>query len=166
MPYIHGGGQEKGMRSGTENVPAIAGFGVAAHEAYENFADKIAHMRHIKKLLIDGILSIPDTFINANPDNDAGYGAPHIISASFAGVKSEVLLHALASDGIYVSSGSACSSNHPGLSGTLKAIGLSDALTDSTIRLSLSEDNTEEEVGFVCEALHKHVPMLRKFRSY
>lgn len=166
MPYIYGGGQEKGMRSGTENVPAIAGFGCAAEKAYQNITENISRMRNIKQILIDGILQIPDAFINANPQNDAGYGAPHIISASFSGVKSEVLLHALASEGVYVSSGSACSSNHPGLSGTLKAIGLGNDLTDSTIRLSVSEDNTEEEAEYALKALSKHVPVLRRFRSY
>lgn len=166
LPYIYGGGQEKGMRSGTENVPAIAGFGCAAEKAYGNITDNTSHMREIKQILIDGILEIPDTFINANPENSAEYGAPHIVSASFAGVKSEVLLHALAAEGVYVSSGSACSSNHPGLSGTLKAIGLRNDLTDSTIRLSISKDNTKEEAEYAVNVLKKHVPVLRKFRSY
>ncbi|MBE5927813.1 MAG: cysteine desulfurase [Lachnospiraceae bacterium] len=166
LPYIYGGGQEKGMRSGTENVPAIAGFGVAAAVMYKNMQENDLHMRHIKQIIIDGILTVEGSYINANPEKSADIGAPHIISISFEGVKSEVLLHALASEGIYVSSGSACSSNHPGLSGTLKAIGVSSKLIDSTIRISLCRDNTEEEALYLIEKIKKHVPVLRKFRSY
>ena len=166
LPYIYGGGQEKGMRSGTENVPAIAGFGAAAAVMYKNMQENDLHMRHIKQIIIDGILTVEGSYINANPEKSADIGAPHIISISFEGVKSEVLLHALASEGIYVSSGSACSSNHPGLSGTLKAIGVSSKLIDSTIRISLCRDNTEEEALYLIEKIKKHVPVLRKFRSY
>ena len=166
LPYIYGGGQEKGMRSGTENVPAIAGFGAAASVMYKNMQENDLHMRHIKQIIIDGVLEVEGSFINANPEKSAYTGAPHIISISFEGVKSEVLLHALASEGIYVSSGSACSSNHPGLSGTLKAIGVSPKLIDSTIRISLCRDNTEEEALYLIEKIKKHVPVLRKFRSY
>ena len=93
-------------------------------------------------------------------------GAPHILSVSFEGIKSEVLLHAIAADGVYVSSGSACSSNHPGLSGTLKAIGLPDKLLDSTIRMSLSYKNTVEEAEYAVSVIAKHVPVLRNFKSY
>ena len=166
LPYIYGGGQEKGMRSGTENVPAIAGFGVAASVMHKNMQENDSHMRHIKQIIIDGVLEVEGSYINANPEKSADIGAPHIISISFEGVKSEVLLHALASEGIYVSSGSACSSNHPGLSGTLKAIGVSSKLIDSTIRISLCRDNTEEEALYLIEKIKKHVPVLRKFRSY
>jgi len=123
-------------------------------------------MRRIKQIIIDGIMTVEGSYINANPEKSADIGAPHIISISFEGVKSEVLLHALASEGIYVSSGSACSSNHPGLSGTLKAIGVSSKLIDSTIRISLCRDNTEEEALYLIEKIKKHVPVLRKFRSY
>lgn len=165
-PYIYGGGQEKGMRSGTENVPGIAGMGKAAEVMYKNFSDNISDMRKIKQILIDAIKDIEGAHINANSECSADFGAPHIINVSFENVKSEVLLHALAADGVYVSSGSACSSNHPGLSGTLQAIGLNRQLTDSAIRLSLSSLTTAAEAEYAIEMIKKHVPVLRKFRSY
>ncbi len=166
LPYIYGGGQEKGLRSGTENVPGIAGLGAAAELAYKNLDAQTANMREIKQYLIDELCKMDGTYINANAANSAGTGAPHILSVSFEGVKSEVLLHAIAADGVYVSSGSACSSNHPGLSGTLKAIGVENGLVDSTIRLSLSYYTTMEEAEYTVSVLAKHLPVLRRFKSY
>lgn len=166
LPYIYGGGQEGGLRSGTENVPGIAGLGVAARLVYEELDDKVKNMITIKQYLMDSILEIEGATINANESVNAQIGAPHIISASFEGVKSEVLLHALAGEGVYVSSGSACSSNHPGLSGTLKAIGVKNSLVDSTIRLSLCGETTMEEAEYTIQMLKKHVPVLRRYRSY
>ena len=165
-PYIYGGGQEKGMRSGTENVPGISGMGKAAEIMHKNYAENISNMRKIKQILIDSLRNIDGAHINANPTYSADTGAPHIVSVSFENVKSEVLLHALAADGVYVSSGSACSSNHPGLIGTLKAIGLSSKLVDSTIRLSLSSLSTQDEAVYAADMIKKHIPILRKFRSY
>lgn len=165
-PYIYGGGQEKGMRSGTENVPGIAGLGKAAEIMKKRYADNISGMRRIKQILIDLLKDMDGAYINANSTCSADTGAPHIISVSFENVKSEVLLHALAGDGVYVSSGSACSSNHPGLSGTLQAIGVKKQLIDSTIRLSLSSLTTEDEALYAAEMIKKHVPVLRRFRSY
>ena len=89
--------------------------------------------------------------------------APHIVSASFTGIKSEVMLHALAQEGVYVSSGSACSSNHPELSGTLRAIGVDERLLDSTLRFSFSVLSTPEEVDYALTAVDKVLPMLRRF---
>ncbi len=165
-PYIYGGGQERGMRSGTENVPGIAGLGCAADIMHKNFSRNVSGMRKIKQILIDSLKEIDGAYINANSMCSADIGAPHIVSVSFEGVKSEVLLHALAADGVYVSSGSACSSNHPGLSGTLQAIGLKKQLVDSTIRLSLSSLSTKEEAEYAVRMIKKHIPILRKFRSY
>lgn len=165
-PYIYGGGQEKGMRSGTENVPGIAGLGKAAELMYNRLAENVSHMRNIKQMLIDGLKDMEGVYINANSAYSADMGVPHILSVSFENVKSEVLLHALASDGVYVSSGSACSSNHPGLSGTLQAIGVKRQLVDSTIRLSVSSMTTKEEAAYAVEMIKKHVPILKKFRSY
>lgn len=166
IPYIYGGGQEKNLRSGTENVPGIAGLGVAAGIAYDNLEDNVRRMRDIRQYLISELKNIEGAVINPENNNSADSGAPHIISVSFDGVKSEVLLHALAGDGVYVSSGSACSSNHPGLSGTLKAIGVKNSLVDSTIRLSLCSETTMEEAEYAMEIINKHIPVLRKFRRY
>lgn len=155
-PIIYGGGQQKDMRSGTENVPGIAGLGLAARLAYDNLTERIAHMEQLKRRLIQGALLLPDVTVNEGD-------APHIVSLSFRGVKSEVLLHALEDQGIYVSSGSACSANHPGISGVLKAIGLDEALLDSTLRFSFAENNTLEEIDYALQVLEKQLPVLRKF---
>ncbi len=163
IPYIYGGGQESDLRSGTENVPGIAGLGVAAGLAYRNLSDNVSRMKEVKGYLTENVGKIDNVVINPVEHEDT---APHIISVSIEGVKSEVLLHALAADGVYVSSGSACSSNHPGLSGTLKAIGVADSLVDSTIRLSLCSETTMEEAEYAVEMLKKHIPVLRKFKRY
>ena len=89
--------------------------------------------------------------------------APQVVSASFAGVRSEVLLHALEDKGIYVSSGSACSSNHPAISGTLKAVGVKKDLLDSTLRFSFGVFNTREEVDYCIDTLKELLPVLRRY---
>ena len=133
----------KGMRSGTENVPGCVGLGVAAREAYKDFDARIEKLYTLREHLIAGLKPLGGVTINGSEDRT---NAPQIVSASFEGVRSEVLLHALEDKGVYVSSGSACSSNHPGISGTLKGIGVKKELLDSTIRFSLGDLNTEEEV--------------------
>jgi len=160
-PLILGGGQQKGMRSGTENVPGIAGIGVAAKLVYTNLDEKIEHLYNIKEKLIEAIEDIPGTTINGNTGRDS---APHILSVSFEGIRSEVLLHALEDKGIYVSSGSACASNKPGLSSTLAAIGVDKKLLDSTIRFSFCFETTLEEIDYCIQTLNELLPMLRKFR--
>ena len=172
-PIIFGGGQQKGMRSGTENVPAIAGLGLAAKLIYGGHSEKTEKLYELKKMLIDGLYKIGDdnkcadgscgVVINGIDGIDIKETAPHVVSASFYGIKSEVLLHALAAKGVYVSSGSACSSNHPELSGTLKAIGVSDELLDSTIRFSFSVETTKEQVEYALEVLKKQLPILKRF---
>ena len=159
-PILFGGGQQKGMRSGTVNVPGIAALGAACEEAYENFDEKTAHMAALKDRTIDGILTIPDVRVNSGRGMES---APHIVSISVKGVRSEVLLHALEDRGICVSSGSACSSHHPGISGTLKGIGLPDELLDATIRVSFCAENTDEEVDYLLQVMREIVPMLRRF---
>ncbi|MBS6559511.1 MAG: cysteine desulfurase [Clostridiales bacterium] len=156
QPILFGGGQQKGMRSGTENVPAIAGLSLASKFMYENHEEKIEKLNTLKERFIKGVSEIE------NVKNNSGE-APHIISISFPGVRSEVLLHALEEKGVYVSSGSACSSNHPAISGTLKAIGLDKNHWESTLRFSLSIFTTEEEVDFAIQCLKELVPVLRRF---
>ena len=159
-PVIFGGGQQKGMRSGTENVPAIAGLGLAAKEAYTDFDAKIAKMTEVKDYLIDRITAIENVTVNSKKGMES---APHIISVTFNGVRSEVMLHALEGNNIYVSSGSACSSNKPTVSRTLKGIGLDDKQIDSTIRFSLCYESSKEEIDYAVEVIASRIDMLRKF---
>lgn len=162
-PIILGGGQQRGMRSGTENVPAIAGMGEAISIIYQDHAQKVEQLYALKKRLIDGLLAMEGVTVNGINEIALEETAPHIVSASFAGIKSEVMLHALAQEGVYVSSGSACSSNHPELSGTLRAIGVDERLLDSTLRFSFSVLSTPEEVDYALTAVDKVLPMLRRF---
>lgn len=161
-PIVFGGGQERGLRSGTENVPAIAGMGKAAEEMYQNLDTDLDRMYALKQRLDDGISTMENVRINGLCGRDS---APHVLSVSFAGVRSEVLLHALEEREIYVSAGSACASNHPDTAGsaTLRAIGLPKELLNSTIRFSLSVFTTEEEIDYTVQVLHELVPMLRRF---
>ena len=114
-PLLYGGGQQKDLRSGTENVPGIAGMGAAAQEMYTDHQEKVDYITGLKDYMIDRMGQLEGVTVNSLKGNQ---GAPQIVSAGFAGVRSEVLLHALEEKGIYVSSGSACSSNHPAISGT------------------------------------------------
>lgn len=159
-PILLGGGQQKGMRSGTENVPAIAGLGEAAQEIYENMASNTAHMRKLKEYFISEVTKIEDVTVNGKTDENS---APHIVSVSVKDVKSEVLLHSLEEKGIYVSAGSACSSNKQTISQTLQSIGLNPNLIDSTVRFSFCESNTMEEIDYTLECLREIIPLRRRF---
>ena len=160
-PLILGGGQQRGMRSGTDNVPGIAGLGAAAAEAYRDFDEKRAHLEKLKHYLIEGISQIEGTQVNSGEGEN---WAPHIVSVSFRGVRSEVLLHALEEREIYVSSGSACSSNKKlPVSTVLREIHLDHDLLDSTIRFSFCEQNTIEEVTYCLSVLRELLPVLRRF---
>lgn len=159
-PLIYGGGQQRGMRSGTLNIPSIAGFAVAAKEAYENLEERREHVLKIKDYLIDKLENKEGIHINSQRGRES---APHILSISVRGIRSEVLLHALEEYSIYVASGSACSSNHPGISGTLRGIGLAEDLLGSTIRLSFSDQNSIEEAEYFLEKFNELLPKLRKF---
>ncbi len=158
LPQILGGGQEKGMRSGTENLPAIAGLGVAAKEAYDNLEENRAHMYALRDRLIEGLKDIEGLSFNGLLDHDT---APHILSVSIKGArtKAEVILHRLEEYGICVSAGSACSSNKPAISETLKAIGLDSDLLNRTIRFSFCPENTYQEIDAAIEAMSTIVPM-------
>ena len=159
-PIIYGGGQQGDMRSGTINVPGIAGMGLAAKEAYDFLDERVAQMRAVRDHIIEGVTKIEGVSVNTAEGEDC---APHIVSISVAGVRAEVLLHALEARQIYVSSGSACSSHHPGISGTLKGIGLKNDLLDSTIRVSLDEHNTIEQADYFIAVLEQEAQTLRKY---
>lgn len=162
-PILFGGGQQRGMRSGTENVPGIAGLGEAVRLIYTDQEQKREQLYTLKERLIEGLLRLEQVQIHGMEGLDLQDTAPHIVSAGFAGIRSEVLLHALAERNVYVSSGSACSSNHPELSGTLQAIGVPDHLLDATLRFSLSVTNTVEEVDYAVRQVGELLPVLRRF---
>ena len=165
QPIIFGGGQQMNLRSGTENVPGTAGLAKAAELLYRNFEKDIAHIWRCKERFLQGIRKLEGVTINGLlPDAPMGEGtAPHIVSVSFQDVRSEVLLHTLEEQGIYVSAGSACSARKPQPSATLKAIGVPKQLLESTVRFSFSVFTTIEEIDYTLQVLYDKIPMLRKY---
>lgn len=159
-PILFGGGQQKGLRSGTDNVPGIAGIAQASKEAYTDLEEKTAHMYELKDYFIEQILKLENVRVNSE---EGTLSAPHIVNVSFLGVRSEVMLHELESRSIYVSAGSACSSNHSHVSDTLKGIGLNAEEIDSAIRFSFCEHTTKEELDYVIEVIADRISTLRKF---
>lgn len=162
-PIMYGGGQQRGLRSGTENLPGIAGFAKAAEMVYESLEQDTDRMYALREQLTDSVGKMEDVVINGCPGRE---GATHIVSASFRGVRSEVLLHALEERGIYVSAGSACAAHKPQPSATLKAIGVEKELLQSTIRFSLSGFTTQEEIAYTCQSLEEIVPKLRRYTRH
>ena len=218
QPIIFGGHQQRGLRSGTENVPGIAGMARAAELLYTDFEEKTDRLYGLKEYFVSELTKLDGVSVNGIPygqehidqksdvlqaeakpakeeykkeykedtreESQTGAReasqelvrrtqdiaeavrntAPHIVSASVEGIRAEVLPHALEDKGIYVSSGSACASNKPAISATLKAIGVRQELLDSTIRFSMSVETTREEIDCTLEALRDLVPQLRRFR--
>ena len=161
-PLILGGGQQQGMRSGTDNVPGAAGLGEAAKEAYEGFDQKVEGMRSCRRRLMEGLKEIEGTYLVT--EEDESVSAPHIVSCAFQGVRSEVLLHALEEKGVYVSSGSACSSNRKSpVSSVIQEIHLKKELRESVIRFSFSDRTTTEEIDYALAALRELLPVLRRY---
>lgn len=159
-PLLFGGGQQLGIRPGTENVPAIAGLMVAVTQIYQDMDTCLNNLRFLKERLATGLLEIEQVFLNGyDPQNDA----VHILSVSILGIRSEVLLHALEERGIYVSSGSACASNKPAHSKTLKALGLPKDLLESTLRFSFSVFTKQEDIDYTLQVMKELVPSLRRF---
>ncbi|SDJ64541.1 cysteine desulfurase [Lachnospiraceae bacterium G41] len=159
-PIIFGGGQQKNMRSGTENVCGIMGLGAAVKKIFDNFDEDTARMRELREYMINGLKECDGVMINGA---DLENSAPHIVSASVKGVRAEVLLHSLEEKGIYISSGSACASNKPAVSATLKAIGVDKDLLDSTVRFSFSVMTTKDEIDY---ALLNFKETIEKLRLY
>ena len=160
QPQILGVGQQGGMRSGTDNVPGIAGLGAAAVEIYKNLEENVENMYRLKEHIAQGLEKIGDIRINGM---DLREGAPQILSISVMGVRSEVLLHSLEERGIYVSAGSACSSHKRKPSATLAAMGMSKDQIESTVRLSFCEENTIEEADYFLQVMGELVPILRRY---
>ena len=159
-PILFGGGQQGGTRSGTENVPGVAGLAKAVEMIYQNLDEEVGRLYELKQTFVEGVKKIDDVIVNGHPDET---GAPHVVSVSIRGVRSEVLLHALEDKGIYVSAGSACSAHKPQPSATLQAMGVDQELLGSTIRFSFSVFTTMEEVGYTLQAMYDIIPMLRKY---
>ncbi len=164
LPFVLGGGQEKGFRSGTENVPAVSGFGLACEMAVDDLDERVRKMVLVREHLREGILSeIGDAVINS-PDD----GVCSVLNVSLPGTRGEVILHRLEQDGIYVSTGSACSSNHRTSKGShvLNAMGLKHKEIEGALRFSFSEFNTVEEMDYVIVKLKNAVDGFRKLGSF
>ncbi|MBO4701970.1 MAG: cysteine desulfurase [Lachnospiraceae bacterium] len=159
-PIIFGGGQQKNMRSGTENVCGIMGLGAAVKKIFDNFDEDTSRMRELRERMIKGLTECEGVTINGA---DFENSAPHIVSASVKGVRAEVLLHSLEEKGIYISSGSACASNKPAVSATLKAIGVDKDLLDSTVRFSFSVLTTRDEIDYALENFKETIEKLRLY---
>lgn len=161
-PFVVGGGQERGMRSGTENTPGIIGFAKAVEEMESRREESLRKMAELKEKVLSGLTdNLKDIRINS----PAG-GAPSVLNISFIGTRGEVLLHTLEQDGISVSTGSACSSNKKGMSHVLKAMGLSDKEIEGAVRISFSPLNTGEEAEYLVEKLTAAVNRFRKLGSF
>ena len=171
-PFISGGGQEKGLRSSTENTTGIVGMGLAAEMSGRKMDAKLKGIAEVSEYLREGISNeIKDVRVNG-PEKvgfslkEFGSRCPSVLNLTFEGTRGEVLLHTLEQDGIYVSTGSACSSNHPGESPVLKAMGLSPKQIEGAIRFSFSEFNTKEEMDIVIDRVKTAVERFRKLGSY
>ncbi len=161
-PIILGGGQEGGLRSGTENVPAVAAFGEAVKIGYPNIAMHAEKTEALRTYLIEKINT--DNTLSAISVTDPRAHAPHIINITLPSIKSETMLHYLSSLGIYVSSGSACSSNSHTISSALTAYGRSTAEADSSIRISFSHRNEFSDVDALADALRSGIEKLARIR--
>lgn len=155
-PILLGGGQETALRSGTENVPGICGFGLAAEITASAMEENHAKVRGLKEFFIGEIKKyFEDAVINSSDE-----ALPYIINVSFPNLKSEVLLHHLEQKGVFVSTGSACSSHKNSHSHVLKAMGVSTKYIDGAIRFSLSAQNTQEELSTTINSLKEIIPVI------
>lgn len=162
-PIVFGGGQQKNRRSGTENVPGAAGLARAVEEIYANLEEDTARLYELKDLFVYGIRRIEGARINGLTGQES---APHVVSVTIPGIRSEVLLHALEDKGIYVSAGSACAARKPLPSVTLKAIGADRETLESTLRFSFSVFTTKEEIYYTLDTMYDMIPMLRKYTRH
>lgn len=156
-PLFFGGGQESLIRSGTENVPGICGFGLAAEKYFSNLTERNLKIIDLKNIFIESLKEKFDGFKVISPENSS----PYILNISFKDVKAEVLLHHLEEKNIYVSTGSACSSRKNIHSHVLKALGLDNPEIDGAIRFSFSGFNTEDDIAETVEAIKEIVPRIK-----
>ena len=162
-PILFGGGQQRDLRSGTENVPGIVGLAEAAKEIYTDFEEKMERLYDVKAYFVEKIEELDNVKINGLTGKNS---APHVVSVSFPGIRSEVLLHSLEERQIYASAGSACASNKPAVSETLKAMNVPKEHLDSTLRFSFSVHTTKEEIDYCIEVLKGLLPMLRRYARH
>ena len=162
-PILFGGGQQRDLRSGTENVPGIVGLAEAAKEIYTNFEEKMERLYDVKAYFVEKLAELENVKINGLTGKNS---APHVVSVSFPGIRSEVLLHSLEEREIYASAGSACASNKPAVSETLKAMNVPKEHLDSTLRFSFSVHTTKEEIDYCIEVLKGLLPMLRRYARH
>ena len=151
------------MRSGTENVPGIAGMALAVEKIYQNLEAENDRLYALKDRFIQGVTRIEDVRINGLMGRDS---APHVVSVSIGGIRSEVLLHSLEDRGICVSAGSACSAHKATTSSTLQAIGVEKKYLDSTLRFSFSVFTTQEEIDYTLQQMYDMIPMLRRYTRH
>lgn len=159
-PIIHGGMHQRGIRSGTENLPGIAGLGIAAEKAYAQLKENQDKVTELQRFFIEQVKFIGDVTFHTPLDLNF---APHILNIGFENVRGEVLLHALEDKKIYISTGSACSTNKPRPSQTLTSMGLAGDQIQSAVRFSFSKYNSKEEVEYCIAQLQNIVPKLRKY---
>lgn len=159
LPYIYGGGQQRGMRSGTDNVPGAAGLGVAAEKVYGHLEENVSHMRELHKYFTEELQKMDQVVIHGMGEA----GAPHIVSVAFVGVRSEVLLHTLEERNIYISAGSACSTHKRSGSPTLTALRIPREQMESTVRFSFCENTTKEQLDYTLDVLREVLPVLRRY---
>ena len=163
-PIMYGGGQQEGMRSGTENVPGYAGMAKAAQMLYEQLEAETDYLYDLRQYFIEQVEKIDGAFVNGAPGRE---GAPHIVSVTIPGVRAQVLLNELSAKyHICISAGSACSTHKPQLSVTLLAIGLDKEQAVETLRFSFSVFTTRQEIDTCLDALYSIVPEQRKARHY
>lgn len=159
VPFLLGGGQESGLRSGTENLLGIAAFGAAVADAFPRREQTIAHMRQLRDRAEEGLRSL-----GIDVKTPLGERAPHIVNLTLPDIKSETMLHFLDTRGIRVSAGSACSAHGKSPSRALLAFGASARQADCSLRLSFSEYNTTDEVDTLLEALSEGLRTLIRIR--
>ena len=161
-PHHVGGGQESGLRSGTENTPGIAGMDAAVAELVGMGPDMPRRLMEKKLRLVAAVReAVPDVIVNGP---DPAEGAPHIVNLGFPGVRGEVMLHALEGDGVYVSTGSACSSKKLKVSGVLTAMGIRPQVAEWAVRFSLSPHTTDEEIEYAARRVGVQYDLLKRFQ--
>ena len=157
-PVLLGGGQEKGLRNGTENAVGIYGFGVAVSEHLKTIKEDNDNILKIKEFLYENFSSMDKVHVNTDMDNSSS----HILNVSFLGLRSEILLHTFEGKEIFVSSGSACSSNYSGKKKVLEIMGYDKTVFDSAIRFSFDSLNTMEQAEYAFKTIKEEVEILRK----
>jgi cysteine desulfurase len=165
IPRIFGGGQEMGLRSGTENVPAIAGFGLAAEKMYGARTQNYKKMSRHKACLLAALAELDETGFDYKVISNDNDSSPYIVNVGFSGVKAEVLVRFLSEQGIYASAGSACSSIRKAKSGTMTAMGVADKYADGAVRFSFSALNSEDDAIAAADALKSIIPKLLKIKK-